>query len=284
MKLQLTREQHAEIMEYVKQCPDEIGGLGTVFFDDNGTAHVEHLFMVKQEVHGTTCELDPADINRVMFEAFEKNAEGQLCFWWHSHVHMGVSPSGQDDKTMAQIGNAGFAVAMIINKRGEMSCRYYQKHPKLAVNIDVEVSSPSNKALEDEVKANIEKYVSRFQYKHANTAFSGRGWDAYFYDHIGPDDGYDYRRTLHPPTTKETEKTVQEKPKSNGEVSPKATIVKGVGAVRAFYEEEFHRRCEEDTMFANDLFKDYSYEKGTNPTDMDQIKDWYVNRQMNRKL
>lgn len=283
MKLQLTREQHAEIMEYVKQCSDEIGGLGTVFFDENGTAHIEHLFMVKQEVHGATCELDPTDINRVMFEAFEKEAKGQLCFWWHSHVNMAVSPSLQDDKTMAQIGNAGFAVAMIINKRGEMSCRYYQKHPKLAVNINVEVASPANKALEDEVKANIEKYVSRFQYKSTQPAFSGRGWDAY-YDHIGPSDGFDYRRELYPPTTKETEKTSQEKSKSNAEVSSKTTIVKGVGAVRAFYEEEFRRRCEEDTMFANDLFKDYSYEKGMNPTDLEQLKDWYVNRQMNRKL
>ena len=287
MKLQLTKDQHDEISEYVKQCSDEIGGLGTILFDDNGTAHVEQLFMVKQKVHGSTCELDPEDINRVMFEVFEKDCKGQLCFWWHSHVNMGVTPSGQDDTTMAQIGNAGYSIAMIINKRGEMSCRYHQKHPKLTVKIDVDVKKEANLKLEAEVKANIEKYVSKFTHNNPRADFSGggaRGWEGYYYDHIGPDDGYDYRRTLHPPTTEETAKASQEKSKSSETMASKTTTAVGRSQVRDFYAREFKAKCVADSQFANEQFKDYCIGNGVNPTDLDQLEEWYIETQMFRKL
>ena len=286
MKLQLTKDQHDEISEYVKQCSDEIGGLGTLIFDNEGTAHVEQLFMVKQKVHGATCELDPEDINRVMFEVFEKECKGQLCFWWHSHVNMGVSPSGQDDTTMAQIGNAGYSLAMIINKRGEMSCRYHQKHPRLTVKIDVEVKKEANSKLEAEVKANIEKYVSKLTYSNPPADFSGggaRGWEGY-YNHIGPDDGYDYRRTLHPPTTKETTKTSQEKPESSETLASKTTTATGRSQVREFYAREFKAKCVADPQFANEQFKDYCINNGVNPTDLDQLEEWYIETQMFIKL
>ena len=285
MKLQLTKDQHDEISEYVKQCSDEIGGLGTLIFDDKGTAHVEQLFMVKQKVHGSTCELDPEDINRVMFEVFEQDCKGQLCFWWHSHVNMGTSPSGQDDTTMAQIGNAGYSIAMIINKIGEMSCRYHQKHPRLTVKIDVEVEKETYPELEAEVKANIEKYVSKLTY--SSTTFSGggaRGWEGHYYDHIGPDDGYDYRRTLHPPTTKETVKTGQAKPESSETMASKTTTATGPSQVRDFYTREFKAKCIADPQFANEQFKDYCINNGVNPTDLDQLEEWYVETQMFRKL
>lgn len=286
MKLQLTKDQHDEISEYVKQCSDEIGGLGTLIFDDKGTAHIEQLFMVKQKVHGSTCELDPEDINRVMFEVFEKDCKGQLCFWWHSHVHMGVSPSGQDDTTMAQIGNAGYSIAMIINKRGEMSCRYHQKHPRLTVKIDVEVEKESNPELEAEVKANIEKYVSKLTYSNHPADFSGggaRGWEGY-YDHIGPDDGFNYRRTLHPPTTKENTKASQEKSESIEAMASKTTIATGRSQVREFYAREFKAKCAADPQFANEQFKDYCINNGVNPTDLDQLEEWYIETQMFIKL
>ena len=286
MKLQLTKDQHDEISEYVKQCSDEIGGLGTLIFDDEGTAHVEQLFMVKQKVHGSTCELDPEDINRVMFEVFEKDCKGQLCFWWHSHVNMGVSPSGQDDTTMAQIGNAGYSLAMIINKRGEMSCRYHQKHPRLTVKIDVEVKKEANSKLEAEVKANIEKYVSKLTYSNHPADFSGggaRGWEGY-YNHMGPDDGYDYRRTLHPPTTKENTKVSQEKSKSSEAMASKTTTATGRSQVREFYAREFKAKCVADPQFANEQFKDYCINNGVNPTDLDQLEEWYIETQMFIKL
>lgn len=95
----------------------ECSGLGLTRL--NGMQiEVIDVFMVKQRNSGATTDMDPEAVNKLMYE--QRNAEGQLNFWWHSHADMSVFWSGTDKETINQIGGEGFCVAAVFNKKREM--------------------------------------------------------------------------------------------------------------------------------------------------------------------
>lgn len=116
---------------YTSEVTDEVGWLGTVEDLGNNSYLISDTFLIDQEVHGTTTEISPEGLASLgeqllaMPDGFEIWNKMQM--WGHSHVNMGISPSGQDDKQMKEFEGNGypFFIRLICNKRGEMKLDFY---------------------------------------------------------------------------------------------------------------------------------------------------------------
>ena len=170
MKAYIGRTEMARMLSYsrLSNGSDEIGGLARAVVKD-GRLTVTRVFISKQSVSGGTCELDPDDLGRLEYES--RNDEGDFIVWWHSHANMGVSPSQQDDVTFKQrTAEAGRCLAIIVNRRGDVSARFAHSGtdmlPPVSVSVDLEVTdiTPFTDA---DIKAEIAKYVSPISYGNA---------------------------------------------------------------------------------------------------------------------
>lgn len=116
---------------FVQECTDEIGWLGTAYRDEKNNITINDVFLFDQEVHATTTEITPDGLAS-FGEAILSLPEGMdiwnnLKMWGHSHVNMGVTPSGQDNdqmRTFAQTGHDWF-IRLIANKSGDMKLDVY---------------------------------------------------------------------------------------------------------------------------------------------------------------
>ena len=115
---------YQKIMHWIDKAVGEVSGLGKLTIDKStGLIEIKSAILLKQENTGTTTDIDAQSIAKAMFEM--RNDEGHLNFWWHSHVNMGVFWSGTDLDTIREIGQQGFLVATVFNKKREMlSCLY----------------------------------------------------------------------------------------------------------------------------------------------------------------
>lgn len=117
---------------YVDEAPgqDEIGWLGTAYRENN-EFFIEDVFLFKQEVHGTTTEITTEGLNDFAQELLMLpngvDIWNNIKMWGHSHVNMGISPSGQDNSQMEAFSNIGhdFFIRLICNKKGELAVDVY---------------------------------------------------------------------------------------------------------------------------------------------------------------
>ena len=124
MKVIIPKNIHEEIDFYVQRSPVEVSGLGRVKKHDNGDMEVVKVYLLDQVNTGTSTELEDKAVTKLMYES--RKDEGDLTFWWHSHVDMGVFWSGTDMATIREFGSNGYLVATVFNKKGEMRSAYYQ--------------------------------------------------------------------------------------------------------------------------------------------------------------
>jgi hypothetical protein len=119
------------IMKYiVDNVNDEVGWLGAVEMIE-GSYWVTDIYLPKQEVNGATCELAPDGMHELydwMLKSGHEAKTEKIHFWGHSHVNMGVVPSGQDlEQSMEKLRDFGgtFFIRAICNKGGQMSVAFY---------------------------------------------------------------------------------------------------------------------------------------------------------------
>jgi hypothetical protein len=121
----LTKMHH-----YVDQCNDEIGWLGTAYMEGHEII-VEDVFLFDQEVHSTTTEITPQGLadfaTNLLMKENGMETWNNMRVWGHSHVRMGVTPSGQDDKQMETFKDGGheWFLRIIANKNGELKIDLY---------------------------------------------------------------------------------------------------------------------------------------------------------------
>ena len=108
----------------VNACTVEVGWLGFVDIEEDGTLLVTDILVPKQEVTGVTTEIDETALGDMGMQlALTKEGCDMLSkmyYWGHSHVDMAVNPSGTDDKTMRDLGaNCPIFIRGIFNKSGD---------------------------------------------------------------------------------------------------------------------------------------------------------------------
>ena len=101
-KIVIGREAYDKIMHYVHKAKFEISGFGNVQVID-GIPTVTDIILLKQENDPTETEIDADAIAKAIYDHHVSGMEGELKFWWHSHVNMGVFWSGTDNATIKQL-------------------------------------------------------------------------------------------------------------------------------------------------------------------------------------
>ena len=124
MILYIPPKIHAEIMFHVHKSDIEVSGLGRVQRTSDGNLIVSSLYLLPQENSAVTTDICPEALAKLQYET--RNDAGDLNFWWHSHVDMGVNWSGTDTDTFEEFGKHGMLVGTVFNKKGQHRSAIYQ--------------------------------------------------------------------------------------------------------------------------------------------------------------
>ena len=108
---------HNEIMYYVRKCKTEVSGMGRMVITKDGDFLVNKIYLLEQEVGAAHTDIDAEAIAKLLFDT--RDDEGDLLYWWHSHVDMQAFWSATDLATIKAMGANGLCVASVFNKRGE---------------------------------------------------------------------------------------------------------------------------------------------------------------------
>ena len=135
--IEFTQKAWRKINYVIQTCSQEVGWLGSVE-KVKGTTNPYHLritdiWVPKQEVHATTCEIKTDGRDALLQELFEKAETPQkgmelansIRYWGHSHVNMGVGASGQDDQEILGLKDCPWYIRGIHNKKGEINLALY---------------------------------------------------------------------------------------------------------------------------------------------------------------
>lgn len=121
----ITPEAYKRMCLYVELAEKEVGWLGTVRMTRDGDFLIENTYLLEQEVTATETELSSEGQALLVEELLAKGDAGfeevnRLRFWGHSHVRMGINPSGTDESTMDRFFEEGLPwyVRGIFNKKG----------------------------------------------------------------------------------------------------------------------------------------------------------------------
>lgn len=207
-RLYFLKQAFDKMRLYVDLCEDEIGWLGYVekLKDEQGYV-VTDVFLLDQEVHGTTTELSPDAIVKYYNELDDEGRENFLnkCkIWGHSHVNMSPSPSGQDDSQGLELSKDAddFYIRLITNKKGEYNITFYDKTIKAKVMTDeVILYNPEGVELRKQIQEEIKAKVKKKTYTSTPTTYSSYNKDKGYWSY-----GYNKNTTTHPVSKKETKK------------------------------------------------------------------------------
>jgi len=144
----LTQEAYRKIVALVMNFASEVAWHGTVTRLGDNEFIIEDILIYPQEVTGSTVNTDQAAYTKWLYE-LDDDTFNQIRMQGHSHVNMGVSPSGVDDKHRQQILDqlepGMFYVFMIWNKSLKVHTLIYD----MAHNILYEDTDVSVKLIDD---------------------------------------------------------------------------------------------------------------------------------------
>lgn len=126
----ITKKALAKMQLFIENCSEEVGWLGTAKKEGKFIT-IEDMYLFDQEVHSTTTEITPEGLGifaeKLLQEENGMEVWNNLKVWGHSHVRMGVTPSGQDNKQMETFAEGGhdWFIRIIGNKNGDMKLDLY---------------------------------------------------------------------------------------------------------------------------------------------------------------
>lgn len=114
---------YRRIMHWINKSSHEVSGLGLLSIEPNGVFRVSHVMLVPQANTGTSTDIEAEDAAKLLYQC--RDMPGELRFWWHSHVDMNVFWSGTDMDTIRKLGEAGWFLSTVFNKKREMRTAFY---------------------------------------------------------------------------------------------------------------------------------------------------------------
>lgn len=194
MKIWLTTETNQRIKSLVKMCKTEVGWWGLIQPVREGRnlvgVIVDEVIVPEQEVSAATVDADrsPEQIFSAMDQltgAGRAEEIGRLSYWGHSHVNMGVTPSGTDlgfwkEAAAGSEEALKIFVATIHNKKGETFGRIYLSIPNVGTmqfDAQVDVVDARTPEYDAWAGAQIERFVKERTFRTVGYG-PGRTWDA----------------------------------------------------------------------------------------------------------
>lgn len=168
------------IIDYlVKKSPQEVGWLGTVRTLDGGYL-IDRIYVPKQQVSGTETDIDQDAMAALTEELFAAGLDpGTLFYWGHSHVNMGVSPSGQDERQVRDyLESCPIFIREIRNKKGDVKVDVYDRenrvvHQCVTTRVIYELTPDEQTHMDALLAANVQ--TSRVITYGANNTFDYAG-------------------------------------------------------------------------------------------------------------
>lgn len=135
----------AKMNSLIQQFNDEVAWHGVVHRDEQNPSifHITDILVYPQVVTGATVNTDQEAYQTWLY-SFDDDVFNNIRMQGHSHVNMGVSPSGVDtthqEKILEQISDDDYYIFMIWNKRYEHFVRIFDlKNNTLYDTADVDV-------------------------------------------------------------------------------------------------------------------------------------------------
>lgn len=116
-----TTRVYQQITYLVHRCNLEVGWWGLVDVQPCGDYLITEIFVPPQTVTGVETDIEAEAMTALAIELMDRDLDpGKLYYYGHSHVNMGVSPSGQDESNTDQYLDAcPIFIREIRNKKGE---------------------------------------------------------------------------------------------------------------------------------------------------------------------
>lgn len=176
-----------KIQVFVGYSQKEIGWLGSVKKEGN-TYILTDVFMVSQEVESTTCEITQDGLTEFATEILSLDGGvdiwNSIKLWGHSHVHMGVEPSGQDWTQLNSLSEShdDWFLMLIANKKGNMKFFLADKEKNIVISdlqwgLYVQQSAIDEQSIVEEMNSKVKSL--RSSYSSGNTT-------AYTYTYVNP--------------------------------------------------------------------------------------------------
>ena len=164
----LTIEAYKKIVALVTEFPDEVGWHGTVSRPCDNEFIIEDIFVYPQVVTGSTVNTDQEAYTNWLY-ALDDDTFTSVRMQGHSHVNMGVSPSGVDDKHRQQILDQlepdMYYIFMVWNKSLSMHTLIYDMERNvLYEDRDIEVNLHGSEGM-DEFLADAREKVQKPVFK-----------------------------------------------------------------------------------------------------------------------
>lgn len=178
----------------VRCCSQEVGWLGLVEQEVNnkkeptGVYHLREIYLPRQKVHATTTEMAKDWINEWVATLDMKKPEDlkkldMFRAWFHSHVNMDVTPSGQDESQFQEFIKDGcpWFWRGIVNKHGKLKMDFINTELQIRVDdcpwaLPKEESGPSEKD-QQWSKTLKEKVEHLSTSSGSNGYYGGGGWE-----------------------------------------------------------------------------------------------------------
>ena len=121
MKIIISKEAYAKVYHWIRKADFEVSGFGRVLRirndDGTDTFKVISAHLLKQSGGAAHTDIDEEALAKLMYTS--RDEEGELKWWWHSHVNMPVFWSSTDTGTIESMGVNGWILATVFNKRNE---------------------------------------------------------------------------------------------------------------------------------------------------------------------
>lgn len=188
MQLQIDRSTYTKIMHWINKSSDEVSGFGRVTYHaETGVFQIHDAYLLEQTNGAAHTDIDGASLAKLMYKT--KDEEGELKWWWHSHVNMAVFWSGTDTATIKELASQGWMLATVFNKKEEMrSALGYAETSVFGANIAIKDELDTYIMDEVDEEAWDAEYAANVKQKTYGSGYQGgfnRGWDERAWDDRG---------------------------------------------------------------------------------------------------
>jgi hypothetical protein len=180
-----TRKAWVQQCHLVDKCNKEVGWFALVSHDaDDGSFTITDIVVPKQEVSMAETDIGKEDLADAAMELIERGEDtSRMYAWFHSHVNMSVTPSGQDEyqvedflEDLADQPEVPAFIRGIQNKQGQLKLDvYYVQHGVAYQNVDFYVIHDDDPEWTAEIDALIKDRVKE---RVTYTSSRYKSWDA----------------------------------------------------------------------------------------------------------
>ena len=161
----LTPEAYRKTVALVTEFSDEVAWHGSVIRSGDNEFTIEDIFVYPQEVTGSTVNTDQEEYSKWLYE-LDDEVFNKIRMQGHSHVNMGVSPSGVGDnhrkQILDQLESDMFYIFMIWNKSLTVHTLIYDMSRNILYeDKDVEVKLLTEEGVDDFLNDAREKVQKR---------------------------------------------------------------------------------------------------------------------------